>query len=314
MINIAEKLILGKNASKKKYNREIFKKYKQYFSCVSELLYYYQNPEKAEQESRCQTCGKKTIFRVFPGQYQKHCNLKCANNDPSVKKKIHDSNMRIGEDGLTHYQRGRIKRDKVILEKYGVDNIFKDSKRMKEIWQQTLGVDNPFKKESIKNKCINTCKKKYGVDWFSQTEKYKEKMISTKRRNHSFNKSEKEEFAYRELLKKFREDDIIRQYRSKEYPFACDFYIKSLDLYIECNFSWVHGKDGDKVLGCFDETNLEHIKLLNKWKEKKSKYYDNAIHIWTETDVKKLNTFKINKLNYKIFDDMNAFNQWYKSI
>ena len=25
------------------------------------------------------------------------------------------------------------------------------------------------------------------------------------------------------------------------YPFACDFYISSLDLFIECNYHWTHG-------------------------------------------------------------------------
>ena len=36
-------------------------------------------------------------------------------------------------------------------------------------------------------------------------------------------------------------EDIIRQYKSDLYPFACDFYIPSLDLYIECNYHWTHG-------------------------------------------------------------------------
>ena len=36
------------------------------------------------------------------------------------------------------------------------------------------------------------------------------------------------------------EDDIIRQYNSERYPFSCDFYIKSLDVFIEYQGFWSH--------------------------------------------------------------------------
>jgi hypothetical protein len=314
MIKITEPLITGKNAGRYKYNKEIFQKYKQYFSCVSEFLYYYQNPEQAERESRCRTCGKKTVFLVSTGKYQKHCNLKCANNDPEVKKKIHDSSMRIGKDGLNSYQRGLIKQKQVLINKYGVDNIFKDKDRMKQAYMAKLGVDNPFKKESVKEKYKQTCKDKYGVDWFSQTESYKDKMISTKRKNHSFNKSKSEEIAYQKLLNKFGKEDVYRQYRSKDYPFACDFYIRSLNLYIECNYSWVHGNWKGIRYGIFDKNNVEHLNVLAEWQNKHTKYYDNAIHVWTEMDVKKFNAFNENNLNYKIFKDPQEFDQWYENI
>ena len=41
---------------------------------------------------------------------------------------------------------------------------------------------------------------------------------------------------------------------------------------------------------------------LNEWieKSKNSNYYKNAIYTWTDLDVRKLNTFKSNNLNYEI--------------
>ena len=35
--------------------------------------------------------------------------------------------------------------------------------------------------------------------------------------------------------------DVITQYKDDRYPFACNFYIPSLDLFIECNYHWTYG-------------------------------------------------------------------------
>ena len=44
------------------------------------------------------------------------------------------------------------------------------------------------------------------------------------------------------LLIIFEKDDIIRQYYDKDrYPFNCDFYIKSKDLFIEYQGHPSHG-------------------------------------------------------------------------
>ena len=77
------------------------------------------------------------------------------------------------------------------------------------------------------------------------------KANETKRLNGTFNTSKPEEDAYVLLCDHFSKDDVIRQYYSEKYPFNCDFYIKSLDTYIECNFNWTHGGHW------FDENNEE---------------------------------------------------------
>ena len=93
----------------------------------------------------------------------------------------------------------------------------------------------------------------------------------------------------------FSADDICRQYRDEErYPFNCDFYIKSLDLFIELNLHWTHGGRP------FDENDDECINKLAIWKEKAttSKFYTTAINVWTIRDVKKIMTAINGGLNY----------------
>lgn len=179
-----------------------------------------------------------------------------------------------------------------------------------------FGADWYMQTQEYKDRAKQTCLNKYGVDCYVKTKEYKEKAYNTKKKNNSFNISKPEEQVYQLLIIKFSKDDIIRQYRSKKYPFACDFYIKSLNLYIEYNGMWTHGWLSDKCLGSFNKNNPEHIKVLNYWQEKAktSKFFKKALVCWTDLDVRKLETFKKNKLNYKIFWNIKEVEDWLGGI
>lgn len=118
----------------------------------------------------------------------------------------------------------------------------------------------------------------------------------TKKKNNSFNSSKDEEKLYEELLIKYADKTVLRRYKCERYPFYCDFYIPSEDLFIELNAHWTHGGKP------YDPKDKECQEQLAKWKEKAktSKFYENAIKTWTERDVKKLQTAKENNLNYRV--------------
>ena len=97
--------------------------------------------------------------------------------------------------------------------------------------------------------------------------------------------------------------DVITQYKDARYPFACDFYIPSLDLFIECNYHWTHG--GKPYEGTENDK-----KIVEKWKTKNTKFYNNAIQTWTVRDVNKRNTVKENKLNYIEFWNIDDLKTW----
>lgn len=97
---------------------------------------------------------------------------------------------------------------------------------------------------------------------------------------------------YKYLIDKFGIDNVEPQYyNSNKYPFACDFYIPKLDVYIEIQGCWTHGNHP------FNNTD-EDIEKLRYWKNKHSKYYDNAIYTWTNLDVRKREKANEMKLNY----------------
>lgn len=148
---------------------------------------------------------------------------------------------------------------------------------------ERYGVKNPFQADFVKEKC--------------NTPEAVEKRFNTMKQNGTIgNKSKAEDLFYRALCDKYGYDNVERQYKDERYPFACDFYIKSEDKFIEFNKHWTHGEMP------FNLTNQECITKLNKWKErsKTSKYFETAIDVWTNRDVKKLEIAKLNNLNYEV--------------
>lgn len=114
------------------------------------------------------------------------------------------------------------------------------------------------------------------------------------------------------IKQKFGEDNVLSEYVSERYPFHSDFYIKSLDLYIELNAFWTHGGHW------FDPTSEDDLLVLSKWQEKakNSSLYRTAVKTWTETDVQKRKIFEMSGLNYIVFWDtwLSDFFEWYNSI
>ena len=115
-------------------------------------------------------------------------------------------------------------------------------------------------------------------------------------------KSKEEDEIYKLLKQKY--PDTIHHYKSKLYPFPCDFYVPKLDLYIEYQGFYMHGKE--PYIGT--EKQKEKVKL---WKNKKSIQYKRAIDTWTRRDPLKRETAKKNNLNWLEFFSMKEFTEWY---
>ena len=195
---------------------------------------------------------------------------------------------------------------RICLQKYGVDNYSKTiefKSKIKETCQQRYDVDNIFSIEKVKRKIRDKVKEHTGYEYAinqpyviekTHSKECISKQQNTKRKNHTFNSSKQEDILYSKLLEVYSKEDIIRQYKSDNYPFCCDFYIKSIDTYIELQGMWTHGKHP------FDNTVEEDILTLQQWQQKAStsKFYKNAIETWTISDVKKREMARKNNLNF----------------
>lgn len=110
-----------------------------------------------------------------------------------------------------------------------------------------------------------------------------------------------EVFAYYELSKHFDKNDIFIDYGlhpyDKRYPFPCDFYIKSLDLFIELNVHFTHGGHWYDDKSNTDRHRKSQLELTDRKRNRK------FLSTWCDTDVKKRMIAKQNNLNYLVFWD-----------
>lgn len=218
--------------------------------------------------------------------------------------------------GEEEYKSAMVKQfEDYAMKTYGVKNVFLAPEiqlKIRETCLERYGTEHPMSLPEFKDKAVATNQRRYGYDWHMQTPEYKQflkdtveqrlpKVWQTMKDKGSYRTSVPEENLYRELCSLYKKEDIERQYKEERYPWHCDFYIKSLDRFIELNYFWTHGKHP------FDASNLQDVEELNAWKEaaNSSAFWNNAVKVWSVSDVSKLNCIKENHLNADILYPIN---------
>ena len=259
-------------------------------------------------------------FRNINLGLQKFCSMKCS-IDVTLDKDHRDM-VKIKRYGDKNYNNTSL-RNKTNLLKYG--NI--SSLRGKEALEKTkrtlldkYGVENASQSEIVKLKKEKTTLLHYGVKnpfqseiikKFCNTKEAQNKIIDTKRRNGTFKTSKPEDECYSILCNKFGVNDVQRQYNlDQRYPFHCDFYIKSKDIFIEYNGCWLHGKHP------YDNKNKNDLRIVRKWRyrSKHSKFYRKAIEVWTKRDVLKRKTAIKNNINFVELWTIDDVNNWISNV
>ena len=214
---------------------------------------------------------------------------------------------RYGDENYNNQE----KHKETCLNKYGVEHhnknpeiankisLTRKTEESKEKTRQTVlakyGVTNTNLNKETREKYTQTLLKNYGVTIPLKNKDIYNKHIETMKQNHSFNKSEPEEEMYKKLCEKYGQENVIRQYYDEErYPFNCDFYIPSEDLFIELNFHPSHNNHP------FNPTNKDDIVLLEKLKTENTDWANMIIDVWSVRDYKKQEIAKKNNLNYQV--------------
>ena len=241
--------------------------------------------------------------------YKKSCIDKYGVDNPMKNKNVVDKGKETCKNKYGVVRASLLKeyQDKVKetnMKRYGVE-VPLQNKEINKKWHETcylnFGTYSPLENKEIYNKTEETTYKKYGVYCVFNRKENREKLLSEKtkqkryetlRRNHTFNTSKIEETIYEKLIDIYGKNDILREYKDKDrYPYRCDFYVKSLDLFIEVQGYYTHGKEP------YNPNSIKHQVLVQRYKER---YGPNcqAITIWTIKDVEKRNKAKENNLKY----------------
>lgn len=265
----------------------------------------------------CKYCGKpvKYIGKSYLDKkgktingYKQYCSFECSCKDINRIKKI--ENTCLKKYGVKNPFQSTTIKDKIKqnnIKKYGVEYTLQSSiirDKIKNTCIQKYGVDHIWKSEIIKNNIKHTNLKLYGTENIAQSQYY----IDICKKHNVFKYSKLENELYDILISLFSEHDIVRQYKSDVYPYKCDFYLKSYNLYIEYHGSWFHNYHR------FNKTSDIDKRILDMFINKNKKSYDMAIKTWTFYDPMKLDTAIKNNLNYFVIYPNIDFNILTKSL
>ena len=263
------------------------------------------------QSQNIQNKYKQTCLEKYGVENYSQSQERISRHDEIINKAEQTCLKRYGVEYPIQSQNIQNKYKQTCLEKYGFEYASQSEEFLNKVKQTCLDkygvkhynqsdegrarLSEKHSSEEVQNKTKQTCLKKYGVEYYFQSKEYQSKhdeiqakMNNTKHLNHTFSSSQIEtEFA---SYLDSQNIEYKRQYRSKVYPFNCDFYLPRYDLYVEIQASWTHGGH---------PFNIEMDKnILERWKSKNTDFYKTAIETWTVRDVKKRDLAKQNQLNY----------------
>ena len=215
---------------------------------------------------RCK-CGNPVHFIDFKKGYRQYCSKTC----PSVIE--HNKSTLQNAQVVSRRKESREKAVNTTKKKHN-GNFWSDEQlhRIQENIIKNRKIINQKNKEKIK-KCI---------------EEFKD--LSGKGISGCSSKVEIDFYKY--LINTFSFENVDPQHYDDQYPYSCDFFIPGLNLYVEIQGSWTHGKHP------FNPDDKKDNEKLNYWKSKDNEYYNNAIYTWTDLDVRKRQCAKDNHINY----------------
>lgn len=234
----------------------------------------------------------------------------------NYKNKMIQTNMeKYGSKYIFQTEIFKQKTKQTKLIKYGDEN-YSNHKQASETFKKN------YQRLNVKEKTIKTNLKKYGKEWYSQTNQHKQyicdnikeinyKQYQSKKQNRTlgFTISNEENECLKLLKSKY--PDIISQFRDENrYPFNCDFYIPSEDLFIEYQ-GYLGGhylypyRDNDE-----DKKILEEMKQKSLLNGKKNNIYERIVKIWGNKDCIKRKYAYDNSLNYIEFYNIDDVKKW----
>lgn len=239
----------------------------------------------------CDTCDVKFEVTSSLKKYKEKKNHFCSRKCMGISRKIGNVLYnRSTETSMKKYgfpfasMSNEIKEltKRTCLKKYGVEHhmfVEEIREKVKNTLLRKYGVENPGQSSKFKEKMKKTCVERYGVENPSQSKMIRDKIHETMKRNGSYNKSKGEEEFYDLLCEMFDEEDIERQVKLNSS--RIDFYLSSIDTYIEFDGVYWHGLD--RKIEEISRHSTERDKAIHKkW------LHDRKLDFWCFDNSKKL--------------------------
>lgn len=249
-------------------------------------------------------CGKRTKFnKNWKDGYKDYCSAKCAQSSSKTKEKRRKTNIeKYGVDNVAKNSDIKKKTEKTNLERYGHKSTFQNEK-VREKWKDTIlekyGVDHYFKTDEFKIKAKKYYLEKWGVEHQLDVEEIKERIKQTCLKKYGVSTYLNTEHS-RSSIKKYNrssyEKDIcdwldsigvsyITNNRNVIKPLSIDIYIEDYNLAIEFNGLYWHSELFKDKSYHLNKTNLCNEKGIQ------------LIHIWEDDWLSRKDVIKSMILN-----------------
>lgn len=191
--------------------------------------------------------GKRNRAKVAKESFRKARRTMLERYGPDFDEKMAKRRQATMKEryGVEYYSQTEAWKTKVretSLERWGTESP-SQSAEVKQVMKETClkryGVESVFQVTAVKQKIRETIKHRWGVEHISQVDWVKRKKQETRKRNGSYGRSNIEDDFYQLLCEVFDVDDIERQ--AYVNGWAIDFYVKSLDTYIQFDGNYWHG-------------------------------------------------------------------------
>lgn len=204
------------------------------------------------------------------------------------------------------------------MERYGGVGVGGDQafEKMRQTVQRRYGVDNVMHVDRFKQRlaatngpiyggaspfCDPSVQAKGALGRWRSAKAEMERLAASNSHLSGVLASRYECLLYCTLVGRFGEADVFYQYgvhpKDSRYPYNCDFYIKSLDVFIELNIDYSHGHHWFDASNHDDVLRRDHLLASGKTRNAK------AVRTWCEVDVEKRERARVSGIRYLVFWD-----------
>lgn len=212
-----------------------------------------------------------------------------------VKKLVETQVEQYGGVGVAG-DRAKAAMQKTVRERYGVSNVMQDpdvKAKLAATNQGIYGGASPFCSQEVRDKAI--------VFTHSEAQDWLQRVVEDAPVLPQRLRSRTEALAYYELVRRFGADDVFYEYgihpSDPRYPHNCDFYVKSLDLFIELNCFYTHGNHW------FDPSDPNDVMRLDHLLESDNDKSRVAADVWCRVDPTKRADAKRSGIQFLVFWD-----------
>lgn len=195
----------------------------------------------------CHAKFEKKTNKIILARSTHYCNMTCFRHGnraggatDEVRKRTYFERYGVEHPMLDASSSYRQKRDKTCLDRYGTTVPTKSTEvksRTRVTNTERYGVPFPMMNSDVKARMIEALKQ-------NDMQAIAVKRLETMKRNGSFKKSRAEDKMYALLLERFEASDIERNRRPDGTAWPIDFYVKSIDTWIQVDGVYWHGIDG----------------------------------------------------------------------